>query len=225
MLALVRGKGWPEPEREAIPDWNWQEVWKIHFPPLPVGERLLVIPTWLEVPPEFEGRLVIRIDPQQAFGTGGHETTHLCLEAVATALETEPKPKTVLDFGAGSGILGIAAALLGGVAVSAVDIDPVATATAQANAELNGVAMTCTTADTPPSQTFDLVIANILAGPLIALADKIAATVAPGGRLILSGVLNTQAEEVARAYLAQGMTRIEETRRGDWWCGVFGAEA
>jgi len=199
---------------ERLDDQPWAETWKLHFQPLHVGGRLWVLPPW-ETPPE--GSIAVIIEPGLAFGTGGHATTSLCLEGILEALERR-RGASVLDVGCGSGILGIAAAKLGAGRVMMIDNDPVAVEVAKENAEANGCgSIECS--ETPIGaieERFDLVIANILAMPLIELAPAIARSVAPGGELLLSGILNTQAADVRRAYEAEGLELREERRRLDW---------
>jgi ribosomal protein L11 methyltransferase len=159
-----------------------------------IGTKLWIGPSWHQPP---AGRAAVRIDPGLAFGTGAHPTTKLVL----VFLEKQIKGgERVLDYGCGSGILAIAAAKLGAGAIGATDIDPAALETAAANALANGAAL-----DIRPPQdlgpgSYDIVVANILAQPLIVLAPLLAARCAPGGRIALSGILESQAAEVAAAY-------------------------
>jgi len=168
---------------EPIADQDWVRTSQAQFAPLAIGARLWIGPSWHRPPAE---RIAIRIDPGLAFGTGSHPTTRLVL----TYLEQNLRPgERVLDYGCGSGILAIAAAKLGAAHVDAVDLDPQAVETTRANAAANGVALSSTLPDALPS--------NILAQPLILLAPLLAQR---GARIALSGILQTQAEEVAHAY-------------------------
>ncbi|MFZ5724600.1 MAG: 50S ribosomal protein L11 methyltransferase [Pseudomonadota bacterium] len=182
---------------EPLADQAWERVWLEHFKPMRFGNRLWVVPSWTE--PPVAGAVNLRLDPGLAFGTGTHPTTALCLRWL-DGLDLEGR--TVLDFGCGSGILGIAAALLGARRVSGVDNDPQAIIATRENAARNGVAVTALlpkefAADAAVS---DVVIANILAGPLMQLAPQIAGRVHAGGHLALSGILREQAADVAAAY-------------------------
>lgn len=198
---------------EALPDVDWATHWRRHFRALSFG-RVWVVPHWLEAPADAE--VVLRIDPGMAFGTGLHPTTALCLERV---VEGAPAAR-VLDVGTGTGILALAAAALGGTAVG-TDNDPDAIAVARENAAVNGLAdrvELIVDAEVSLEETFELVVANILAEPLIALAGRIGARVAPTGRLLLSGLINTQADAVGAAYRATGLTVRSMTQRGEWVC-------
>jgi ribosomal protein L11 methyltransferase len=194
----------------AVEPVDWSTHWRRHFRAMEFGP-LWVVPTWLEVP--SGARHVLRMDPGMAFGTGSHETTALCLERIA---ELSPV-SAVLDVGTGTGILALAALRLGAGRAVGTDNDPDALGVARENAALNDLTLELTGA--PPDavgETFPLVVANILAQPLIEMAPALAAAVAPGGALVLSGLLVTQAEGVARAYEAAGLTGRTITTRGEW---------
>jgi ribosomal protein L11 methyltransferase len=207
---------------ELVEDRDWVRAWLEHWQPLRFGARLWVTPAEKrgEIPdPEA---LVMVLDPGLAFGTGTHPTTALCLEW----LETVPLAgATVLDYGCGSGILAIAACLYGAARVIAVDIDPQALQATRQNAETNGVADRIETwlPDLAPTDAVDVVLANILAGPLVQLAPRLLAALRPGGRLVLAGLLERQADEVRAAYAAglafepalarEGWTRLSGARR------------
>jgi ribosomal protein L11 methyltransferase len=211
--AAAAGLGVPDAVAE-IPDRDWGEEWKKGLGPVSVG-RVFLRPSWVEAetPP---GAVEIVLDPGMAFGTGTHATTALCLAAVDEFLARRPGA-TVLDVGTGSGLLAIAARRLGAARVAANDNDPVAVAVAGENAERNGVRLELTHA--PPSAipgTFDLVVANILANVLVELAPDLARRTAPGGEVVLAGVLVPQEEEVAAAFVACGLARLPGERRGEW---------
>jgi ribosomal protein L11 methyltransferase len=196
----------------AVPVVDWETQWREHFKPMAFGP-LWVVPTWLE--PPAEARHVIRLDPGMAFGTGAHETTALCLERIA---ELSPV-SAVLDVGTGTGILAFGALLLGAERAVGTDNDPEALRVADENAALNGLADRLVLTDAEPDgigEQFPLVVANILSEPLIAMAPKLASRVAPGGTLVLSGVLGVQAEDVARAYEAAGLVGRVITPRNEW---------
>lgn len=200
---------------------NWAEAWKAHYTPQRVGP-FLVVPSWIaDAPPAVDGDAphVIRLDPGMAFGTGQHPTTRLCLIALAEIVRPGDR---VLDVGVGSGILAIGAGLVGAGAVVGVDIDPRAAETAQANAAANGVALDARSgslealAAPPAAAPFDVVVANLLAPTVIALADGLAAAARPGGRLVASGILVEQADDVAAALVAAGFLAPEVRVDGDW---------
>lgn len=187
-------------EVRGLDEQDWVSVTQSQFAPVCIG-RLWVVPTWHEPPPQAE--LVIRLDPGMAFGTGSHPTTHLCLQWLEKHLTPGMQ---VLDYGCGSGILAIAAQKLGARSSLGLDIDPNAIIAAQQNAELNSIQAHFVDATTPiTGQIFDLVIANILSNPLKILAPVLISHVRPGGQLVISGVLERQAEEVAETYAEHGL--------------------
>jgi ribosomal protein L11 methyltransferase len=156
------------------------------------------------------------IDPGMAFGTGSHGTTALCLAALSDLLAGRPGA-TVLDVGTGSGLLAIAARKLGAARVAANDVDPKAVEVARENAAANGVELEIVEAPLPGIPgTFDVVVANILANTLVELAPELAAKLAPGGVLLLSGLLHPQEDEVRRAYVALGLAPLPGRREGEW---------
>jgi ribosomal protein L11 methyltransferase len=181
----------------AIEDADWVRLTQAQFPPVRVSERLWIVPSW-HAPPDPRA-IAIRLDPGAAFGTGTHPTTRLCLRW----LDAELRPGTrVLDYGCGSGILAIAAAKLGAREVVGTDLDPQALATARANSANNAVTADYTAPDRLPAGSFDLVLANILSNPLKVLAPALLARVATGGSLVLSGILERQAQELIDAFAA-----------------------
>ena len=216
--SVVPGAGRAPVEAVWLPEQDWNSSWKASWEPLPVGRHLIVCPSWLE-PPEAPGRTVLRLDPGMAFGTGTHFTTGSCLEFVEEAVETAKAPPTVLDVGTGSGILAIAALLLGAKSALGIDVDADAVQEARENAERNEVDARFSATAQPLSGRegrFDLVVANIIAQTILHLADPIAATVAPGGALVTSGVLKCHQDEVAKALTARGLNPVEARTDGTW---------
>jgi len=205
-------------ELAEVPDQDWGESWKRDLRPFLVG-RVLVRPSWIAGAPP-PGCAEVVLDPGMAFGTGSHPTTALCLAAISRLLEARPGQR-LLDVGTGSGLLAIAAARLGAAEVVGTDSDPVALEVARENAERNGVALRLHLAPAPAvalGGPFDLVVANILANTLTELAPELAAQVAPGGRLLLSGLLAGQEEAVREAHLAEGLLadRAGDGAEGEW---------
>lgn len=205
--------GCAPPPHETFPvaEQDWVRMTQAQFAPVRVTERLWIVPSWCEAPDS--GAVNVTLDPGRAFGTGTHPTTRLCLEWLARELEVGA---SVLDYGSGSGILAIAAAMLGAGRVVGTDVDPQAIDAACANAAANRVAATFVLPDALPPGTFDVVVANILANPLRLLAPALAARVRAGGRLVLSGVLGSQARDVAAAYAPWFMIGIWKTGDDGW---------
>ena len=200
-----------------LTDPGWAEAWRDHFRPRPVGDRLLIAPPWDA--PRVEGRLTIVIEPGRAFGTGQHGSTAGCLELLERTVERQVPPRA-LDLGTGSGILAIAAALLGIPRVLAIDDDPDAVANARANLALNGVttSVTCATADAATLQTepAPLVLANILAAAHARLAHVYRRLVAPAGLLVLGGLLEAEADDTAEVVARAGFVRRSTLNRDGW---------
>ena len=209
----------PDPHYEPIQEQNWMEAWKQRYQPILVGERLRIQPAWLEH--EEEDRLIIRIAPGMAFGTGVHPTTQLSLQL----LERHVHPNmSMIDVGCGSGILSIAASKLGAETVIGLDIDPQAIENATHNARLNNCAphfalgsVSDLRAGAFPLSEAHLVVANILAPILIRLLDEgLAHLLSPDGVLILSGVMFEQRTDLLSALAQQGLEVISEIQMGDW---------
>jgi ribosomal protein L11 methyltransferase len=189
----------PPIEFETVADRAWEREWLKDFRPMRFGERLWVCPAGMRPEITLHEPVFIDLDPGLAFGTGTHPTTALCLEWLDGAALAG---KTVLDFGCGSGVLAIAALKLGATSASGVDIDPQAITATNENAQRNGVAdrlVACTVEDFRP-QAYDIVLANILAEPLEQLAPQLAHLVVPGGAIVLSGLLQSQAQRLASLY-------------------------
>ena len=201
-----------------LADEDWVRRSQAQFGPIRISANLWIVPSWHAAPDPRA--TVARLDPGLAFGSGSHPSTCLVLRSLEKSVRRGVR---VLDYGCGSGILAVVAGLLGAGEIVATDIDPQALETTAANAARNGVAVRVTSPDRLPPGTFDLVLANILAGPLIALEPQLAERTRPGGRIALSGILEAQAEEVARAYardfeaavsmVEEGWALIEGTRR------------
>lgn len=212
-------------ETDTVDNADWTSAWKKYFTPIPIGSRFVVLPAWMaDTPQEAEP---ILIEPKMAFGTGHHQTTSLCLHGlVRLAEEGRIRPgQTFLDLGTGSGILGIAAAKLGLTGLG-LDIDSVAIDNARENAAMNRVEKLLdlrTGGIEAAGGRFDLILANILANPLVDMAGAIAACLARPGVLMLSGILQDQADRVAGAYMKQGLPEPEITRAQDWVLLLFRA--
>ncbi|AMU15957.1 MULTISPECIES: 50S ribosomal protein L11 methyltransferase [Burkholderia] len=178
-----------------VEEQDWVRLTQSQFEPIPIGERIWVVPSWHDAPDP--DALVLELDPGLAFGTGSHPTTRLCMEW----LEQSVKPgQSVLDYGCGSGILAILAKKCGANPVVGIDIDPQAVESARQNSERNRAEVTYGLPDACPDGEFDIVVANILSNPLKLMASMLASKVKPGGRIALSGVLARQADEVAAVY-------------------------
>jgi ribosomal protein L11 methyltransferase len=200
----------------GVPEQDWMRKWKEGFEPIEVGARLLVAPSW-KLPRASEGRAVIQMDPGMAFGTGTHETTRMCLEAI----EKHFTGGRLLDVGTGTGILAIAACLIApGSSVTAIDIDPQAVAVARENAEINRAAGSVEIIEGQPRDhvggAFDAVVANLTAEVIIDLLDDLAGCLARPGVMILSGILTALAEDVVREVTGRGLVIIERREAGEW---------
>ncbi|MCC7117139.1 MAG: 50S ribosomal protein L11 methyltransferase [Anaerolineales bacterium] len=226
----------PTPTYKQIADQNWMEAWKRHYKPILIGERLLILPAWLQNPEP--SRIPIKIDPGMAFGTGTHPTTQLCLALMEKyfddrlqtmdpqTLSTVNRPCSAIDVGCGSGILSIAALKLGAHQVLGVDIDVESVKNSRENADVNGVGQELLLGQGSVAEVLQgqfefksapLVVANILGPILIRLFDVgLADLIEPGGEIILSGILSHQAESVIEAGQAQGLVRGELRQMGDW---------
>ncbi|WP_175813389.1 50S ribosomal protein L11 methyltransferase [Burkholderia contaminans] len=178
-----------------VEEQDWVRLTQSQFEPIPIGERIWVVPSWHDAPDP--DALILELDPGLAFGTGSHPTTRLCMEW----LEQSVKPgQSVLDYGCGSGILAILAKKCGANPVIGIDIDPQAVESARQNSERNHAEVTYGLPDACPDGEFDIVVANILSNPLKLMASMLASKIKPGGRIALSGVLARQADEVAAVY-------------------------
>ena len=217
-LRLLTTDELPEHHAEVIEDQDWERSWMDNFQPMRFGQRLWIVPSWHQAPEPNAVNLLL--DPGLAFGTGTHPTTALCLEW----LDSQALAGTqVLDFGCGSGILAIAALLLGAASAVGTDIDVQALEASRDNAGRNGIAQERLALYLPealPALQADVLVANILAGPLISLAPQLAGKVRPGGLLALSGILAEQGEDVAAAYA--GAFELDPISERDGWVRISG---
>ncbi len=212
----------PAPIFTPLANQNWMEAWKVHYQPIPIGKRLIILPVWLESPDA--SRISIKIDPGMAFGTGTHPTTQLCLELLESCT---PKDGDVIDVGCGSGILSVAALKLGAGFALGVDIEEASVKASRENADANGIpadqfviglgSVTEVLAGKFQIRNAPLVLVNILAPIIIRLFDMgLADLVSTGGALILSGILAEQAEGVIFSAKAHGLNLMEKRQIGDW---------
>ena len=219
--------GLPPParfERQLLPEHDWVQATQAQFAPIPIGTRLWITPSWhlpegdaqRDAARVIDGRCAIVLDPGLAFGTGSHPTTQLCLEWLDLHLRGGER---VVDYGCGSGILAIAAARLGAGAVYAIDIDPQALQSTRRNAAVNGVTLDIRATTGPLPERADVVVANILANPLRVLAPLLSGLLAPGGRLVLAGLLDRQAAQIAACY---PQVALEPWRSLDGWTCLAG---
>lgn len=216
------------PAINFLKEEDWANNWKKHFKPSRIGRRLVIKPTWEEFAATGED-IILHLDPGQAFGTGTHSTTKLCLESLERIVFHEhpydklplPQVEAVLDVGTGSGILSIAAAKFGAKRIVAIDIDPGAVEVARENLALNRIAGDVTVATLPLQEvtgTFEVVLANILAEELVRLAPALVNKVRPGGILILSGILTEKEGLVMDGFAGYRLTLVETTRDAEWSC-------
>jgi ribosomal protein L11 methyltransferase len=192
-----------------VPEQDWVRLTQSQFEPVEITPSFWIVPTWHE--PPAQAHEVIRLDPGLAFGTGTHPTTRMCLRWIA---RHAPRGQRVLDYGCGSGILAIGAAKFGASSVDAVDIDEAAVRSTEANAKANGVQITAGLPERAGGR-YDTVLANILATPLKVLAPLLCAHVAPGGYLVLAGILSRQADELKAAYAP--LCQLEVGDEQDGW--------
>jgi ribosomal protein L11 methyltransferase len=218
----------PAPVFTPIADQNWMEAWRERYQPIPIGRRLIIVPAWLESPDEM--RVPIKIDPGMAFGTGTHPTTQLCLEFIEEVLDPQSSTvncKSAIDIGCGSGILSVAALKLGAAFALGVDIDEASVRASRENADANGVeaerfalglgSVAEVLAGKFPVQQAPLVLANILAPVLVRLFEGgMANLIEPGGVIVLSGILEEQAQTVIEAAQAHGLVLTGRKQMGDW---------
>ncbi len=215
----------PAPVYKQIADQNWMEAWKQHYKPILIGERLVIVPAWMDSPDP--NRVAIKIDPGMAFGTGTHPTTQLCLEFMEAIVGADGHPPlSVIDVGCGSGILSIAAIKLGAKSALGVDIDTDSIVNARENAKANsigdelilGVGSVQEILDGKfPFRKAPIVVANILAPVIVRLFDRgLAELIEDNGAIILSGILQEQAQSVIEAAQAKGLRMNERKQMRDW---------
>ncbi len=199
---------------ESVRQEDWENAWKKHYHATEIGTKLMVAPSWEACESE---RTILRLDPGMAFGTGTHETTLLCLEALEEAVQGG---ESVLDIGTGSGILAVGALLLGASVAFGIDIDPMCVKTARENAQRNGVSkhFKCKCGDLAESVggRYNIITANIIADAILRLAPALPPLLAPGGLFIASGVLTQRGEEVRAALEQVGLQHTEIRQKGDW---------
>ena len=213
-----------EPMRsEFLEDQEWERTWMDAYEPIQIAEKYWIVPEWMEAP---EADAVnIKLDPGLAFGTGNHASTFLCLQWLG---KTDVKDKIVIDYGCGSGILGVAALLLGAKKVYATDIDPQAVLATQQNAELNGV-LENLYVGLPEEfnaefkdKRADILVANILAGPLMSLAEEFSTLIKSEGEFALAGVIEEQVTDVSSVY-SEFFDIVEVEKRDETWCRISGS--
>ena len=199
--------------QETLKDQQWERVWMDDFHPMQFGKNLWIYPSWSEIPDD--GSVKIKLDPGLAFGTGTHPTTAMCLEWLDS---NPPRDLDVIDFGCGSGVLAIAAIKLGAKKVWATDIDPqalIATQSNQLNNDIPDQQILRYLPEAMPEIKVDLMLANILCGPLVSLAPELCASTKKGGQIVLSGILKEQQEMLAETY-ANYCQNIQFATSGDW---------
>lgn len=210
-------------EHRELADHDWASDWQQHFPPFRVGEHLVIHPSWVDWP-KNDHEVVLTLDPGQAFGTGTHATTGLCLDAIAEHFASDHPPQKILDVGTGSGILAMGGAALGAEHVVACDIDTEACRVAAENVALNDLGSLVTVTGQALEQItgqYDLVLANILAGEIIRLAKPLVDRLAPLGRLVLSGILIEQEQQVLDGFNAFNLKQLSVSHRDEWTCIVY----
>lgn len=208
-------------ETDGCSEEDWADKWKAYFKPTPIGERLFIRPTWID---DYDSgdRAVLNIEPGAAFGTGTHDTTRLCLEVLD---ETVTDKDTVLDIGCGSGILAIAAMLLGAGKGFGVDIDEVAVKTAKENAKMNSInesdlQFVCGDLADKVTEKYSIVVANIVADIIKLFSTQVRDFMLPGAKFIASGIIDTRADEVCASLEAAGLKIVRRIEQGGWVCLV-----
>lgn len=213
LLALREAAG-REVTIRFVQEEDWANAWKQYFKPQRIGEHIIIKPSWEEFSPE-PGDLVVEMDPGMAFGTGLHATTRLCLRALESYVTGG---ESVADVGTGSGILGIAAVLLGAKQAICTDIDPLAVRIARENIERNQMegSVEAVEATLPPPGEFEIVVANILPDVILGMAEELVAATKPGGLLIVSGIIESRTNDVQDGLSALGLTVLSVATEGEW---------
>ena len=208
-------------ETDGCSEEDWADKWKAYFKPTPVGNRLFIRPTWID---DYDAgdRAILNIEPGAAFGTGTHDTTRLCLQVLDEIVTNED---TVLDIGCGSGILAIAAMLLGAGKGFGVDIDPVAVKTAAENGRMNGISedalqFVCGDLADKVTEKYSIVVANIVADIIKLFSTQVRAFMLPGAKFIASGIIDTRADEVCESLENAGLKITRRIENGGWVCLV-----
>lgn len=220
---FLLGYNTPPISWQLINDEDWASSWKEHWQPMDIGDRFTIYPAWIE-PPTESNRIIIRLDPGSAFGTGVHATTQLCLESLEMRLDELETPVTIADIGCGSGILSIGAKLLGAKQVYATDIDPLAIKATKENSELNhveGIEIFQGSIDQLmliPGLKFDGIVCNILAEVIKTMIPDMCKIIKPDGWITLSGILVDQSLEIANLLEKDGWTIASLWKRGEWSC-------
>jgi len=224
LLSRIDIQGIGEVSRRELKEEDWANAWKAHYHTRKIGQRLVIKPSWLEYSPAGD-EVVVELDPGMAFGTGLHPTTETCLKLLEDLVHGGER---VLDLGTGSGILSLAAAGLGCGPILALDVEPIAVQTAAANMATLGDRVTVRRGSLPldphpgplpegaATQRFELVLANIIARVLTELAHELAAVLAPGGKLLASGIIDEHEAEVLAAFQAAGLAIDRRVQAGDW---------
>ncbi len=217
-LSLQGSFGRLKVEETGVKEEDWANNWKKYYKPLRIGEHIIIKPTWEKVTPG-DNDVIVELDPGMAFGTGGHASTHMCLEFLEKIVK---KGDRVLDIGTGSGILGIAALKLGAASVTAVDIDPLAVKISKENANLNGYAepdFTVFEGDLADkvSGEYDIVLANIVADIICELSKSVCKYIKPDGKFITSGIIDFKSDKVREALRENGVKILDEKTKNDWY--------
>lgn len=217
LVRTLVSRGAVRVETEICPEDDWSQAWKQYFQPVEVGKRFVVTPSWKECVLDT-ARTAIVLDPGQAFGTGGHATTRMCLALLERAMEGRAAGSRVLDVGCGSGILSVAAAMMGGK-VRGIDTDPICIEASQENSEKNRVAAEFELSEgglDEPAAAYDLVVSNIVADTLIALAPAVREVLAPGGAWVVGGIIHKKMDEVAEVVESLGFRVVEQMEEEGW---------
>ena len=214
----------PEAQWQLIDEEDWAGGWKDYWKPMEIGDRFSIYPAW-ETPPENSERLILRLDPGAAFGTGTHPTTQLCLESLEMRLSNTERHQTIADIGCGSGILSLGSVMLGAQKVYAVDTDALATKTCRSNCQLNEIDRQSIIvrdgsieALTAENEVFDGIICNILADTIVELFPQFNQITHEKSWAVLSGILLTQADQIADVVEQHGWTVAALWKRKDWCC-------